>query len=260
MPEPGKPGHKPQSNTPNAWDYWSGKFLVFESTLATESAPHIVTGSKFIGSTTHFPEETSNGFEKYTWPFDEDDFVDNPELGVYSNMPNDNDETLLMTGNPTFSLFGTKLMNVYPYEPNPMQETFIANAGYDANGNLVPNDMPAEIQPTASFLLGATVQSSSMIPAKISRNGEVTYAYYNPGDGTTTGTHTPTVGGGNDMFITGIAGGINIAVVAPQLVYVVNATGHIIYCGYVANNVDVLLPMNGIYVVKGENEAQKIFF
>ena len=242
------------------WDYWSGKFLVFESTLATESAPHIVTGSKFIGSTTHFPEETSNGFEKYTWPFDEDDFVDNPELGVYSNMPNDNDETLLMTGNPTFSLFGTKLMNVYPYEPNPMQETFIANAGYDANGNLVPNDMPAEIQPTASFLLGATVQSSSMIPAKISRNGEVTYAYYNPGDGTTTGTHTPTVGGGNDMFITGIAGGINIAVVAPQLVYVVNATGHIIYCGYVANNVDVLLPMNGIYVVKGENEAQKIFF
>jgi hypothetical protein len=62
------------------------------------------------------------------------------------------------------------------------------------------------------------------------------------------------------MFITGIAGGINIAVAAPQFVQVVNATGHIIYCGYVANNVDVLLPMNGIYVVKGENEAQKIFF
>ena len=93
----------------------------------------------------------------------------------------------------------------------------------------------------------------------VSRDGMITYSG-KPGDGTTTGTHTPTVGGGNDMFITAIAGGINVAVAAPQFVQVVNATGHIIYCGYVANNVDVILPMNGIYVVKGENEAQKIFF
>ena len=249
-----------ESGERDFWDYWSGKFLVFESTLATESAPHIVTGSKFIGSTTHFPEETSNGFEEYNWPFDEDDFVDNPELGVYSNMPNDNDETLLMTGNPTFSLFGTKLMNVYPYEPNPMQETFIANASYDALGNLVPSDESAKIQPTASFLLGAEVQSSSMIPAKISRNGEVTYASYNPGDGTTTDTKTPTVGGGNHMFITPIDGGINIAVVAPQYVRVITATGAVIFNGYITNHADVNIPTKGIYVISGENESQKIFY
>ena len=249
-----------ESGERDFWDYWSGKFLVYESTLATESAPHIVTGSKFIGSTTHFPEETSNGFEEYNWPFDEDDFVDNPELGVYSNMPNDNDETLLMTGNPTFSLFGTKLMNVYPYEPNPMQETFIANASYDALGNLVPSDESAKIQPTASFLLGAEVQSSSMIPAKISRNGEVTYASYNPGDGTTTDTKTPTVGGGNHMFITPIDGGINIAVVAPQYVRVITATGAVIFNGYITNHADVNIPTKGIYVISGENESQKIFY
>lgn len=247
-----------ESGERDFWDYWSGKFLVFESTLATESAPHIVTGSKFIGSTTQFPEETSDGFEEYTWPFDAVDFVDKPKLGVYSNMPED--ESLLMTGNPTFSLLGTKLMNVYPYEPTPMQETFIANVDYDAQGNALPISEPAEIQPTESFLLGAELQPSSMIPAKISRNGEVTYAYYKPGDGTTTDTKTPTVGGGNDMFITGIAGGINISVAAPQMVCVVNATGHVLYNGYVTNNVNVSLPINGIYVVKGENEVQKIFF
>lgn len=240
------------------WDYWSGKFLVFESTLATESAPHIVTGSKFIGSTTQFPEETSDGFEEYTWPFDAVDFVDKPELGVYSNMPKG--DSLLMTGNPTFSLFGTKLMNVYPYEPTPMQETFIANVDYDAQGNALPISEPAEIHPTESFLLGAELQPSSMIPAKISRNGEVTYAYYKPGDGTTTDTKTPTVGGGNHMFITPIDGGINIAVVAPQYVRVITATGAVIFNGYITNHADVNIPTKGIYVISGENESQKIFY
>lgn len=240
------------------WDYWSGKFLVFESTQASESTPHEVKGSAFVGSTSLFPIEGEDGFGPYEWPFKEEGFTDNSELFVYDGMPSD--ESFKLTGNPTFSLFGTKLMNVYPYEPTPMQETFIANVDYDAQGNALPISEPAEIQPTESFLLGAELQSSSMIPAKISRNGEVTYAYYKPGDGTTTDTKTPTVGGGNDMFITGIAGGINISVAAPQMVCVVNATGHVLYNGYVTDNVNVSLPINGIYVVKGENEVQKIFF
>jgi hypothetical protein len=167
------------------------------------------------------------------------------------------DESLLMTGNPTFSLFGTKLMNVYPYAPNPMQESFYANVEYAGGGM---HSKLATIQPTESFLLGAELQPSSMIPAKITRNGEVTYAYYNPGDGTTTDTKTPTVGGGNQLFIIGIDGGINISVAAPQMVCVVNATGHVLYNGYVTDNVNVSLPISGIYVVKGENEVQKIFF
>jgi hypothetical protein len=115
------------------------------------------------------------------------------------------------------------------------------------------------LEPTESFMLANIPTPIGVSVKSVSRDGKITYSG-NPNDGTTTGTHTPTVGGGNDMFITGIAGGINIAVAAPQMVCVVNATGHIIYSGYVADNVDVLLPMNGIYVVKGENEAQKIFF
>ena len=104
------------------------------------------------------------------------------------------------------------------------------------------------------------------MPAKkVTREGRIIYGESgndngDPNGGVTTGTHTPTIGGGNDMFITSIAGGINIAVAAPQMVCVVNATGHVLYHGYVTTNVNVLLPINGIYVVKGENEAQKIFF
>ena len=100
------------------------------------------------------------------------------------------------------------------------------------------------------------------MPAKkVTREGKIIYgASGNENDGTTTGSHTPTIGGGNDMFITAVDGGINIAVAAPQTVCVVNAIGHVLYNGYVTNNVNVHLSVNGIYVVKGENEVQKIFF
>ena len=123
----------------------------------------------------------------------------------------------------------------------------------------------AEISPTTSFLYANVPTNIYGMPAKkVTREGKIIYGERdesgNPGDGTTTGTHTPTVGGGNEMFITAIAGGINIAVAAPQTVCVVNATGHVLYNGYVTNNVNVHLSVNGIYVVKGENEVQKIFF
>jgi hypothetical protein len=85
--------------------------------------------------------------------------------------------------------------------------------------------------------------------------GKVTYS-----GGPTTGSNTPTIGGGNSLFITGIDGGINIAVAAPQMVQVVSATGNTLYNGYVTDNVNVPLPINGIYVIKGETEVQKIFY
>jgi hypothetical protein len=93
----------------------------------------------------------------------------------------------------------------------------------------------------------------------VSRDGKITYSGSTP-QGPTTGTHTPTVGGGNQLFITAIDGGINIAVAAPQHLRVVSATGVMLYNDYVTDNVDVQLPVNGIYVVQGEHEAQKIFY
>ena len=82
----------------------------------------------------------------------------------------------------------------------------------------------------------------------------------NNGDNTTTDSHIPTIGGGNDLFITAINGGINIAVAKPQYVRVLTATGAIIFNGYITTAADVNLPTQGIYVISGENEVQKIFY
>ena len=70
----------------------------------------------------------------------------------------------------------------------------------------------------------------------------------------------PTVGGGNDLFITAINGGINIAVAAPQQVRVITSTGAAIFSGYVTTAVDVSLPTNGVYMVAGETEVHKVFY
>ena len=200
------------------WDYWTGKFLIFEST----EGPHTISG-------------TDGFWENF-------DAIDEGENSIQSG-------TAKLLGNTTFGLLE---------EMSSLNNTVLAYTASIAHSSFY-NEGNIDLEPTVSFMLANIPTTKGVSVMSVSRDGMITYSG-KPGDGTTTGTHTPTVGGGNDMFITGIAGGINIAVAAPQMVCVVNATGHIIYSGYVADNVDVLLPMNGIYVVKGENEAQKIFF
>ena len=226
------PGCEDNFDERDYWDYWSGKFLIFEST----DAPQTINGRDFLNET--------------------------KESNIFTLSPDENQ--VIVTGNSTFARLETDREDIHVYEDgSDGLGGGIYNSEYFSMKE-DPTDI-VSIQPTTAFLYGNVPVNQYGMPAKkVTREGKIIYGERdesgNPGDGTTTGTHTPTVGGGNDMFITGIAGGINIAVAAPQMVCVVNATGHIIYSGYVADNMDVLLPMNGIYVVKGENEAQKIFF
>ena len=202
------------------WDYWTGKFIIFESTDGSVFGPHTISGT--------------DDYWNMIGEIEENETV----------LPN----TAKILGNTTFDqlTMSSPSYQVLAYSANIAHSTFFS-------------ETESIVEPTMSFMLANIPTPAGVSVMSVSRDGMITYSG-KPGDGTTTGTHTPTVGGGNDMFITAIAGGINVAVAAPQFVQVVNATGHIIYCGYVANNVDVILPMNGIYVVKGENEAQKIFF
>ena len=215
------------------WDYWSGKFLIFESTNGNVKGPHIIQGSNYIAE---------SKIEEQPWIFDV------PEGEQLS------DDATKVTGNSTFAFMSSSRENIYTYVADPSMESFVQyypDEGY-----------AAEIYPTTSFLYGNIPTNIYGMPAKkVTREGKIIYgASGNENDGTTTGSHTPTIGGGNDMFITAVDGGINIAVAAPQTVCVVNAIGHVLYNGYVTNNVNVHLSVNGIYVVKGENEVQKIFF
>lgn len=203
------------------WDYWSGKFLIFESTAGAQ----VINGRDFLN-------DTIAGH-------------------IFTQAPGETE--VVVTGNSTFARFETNRKNIYVYEssyPIMNNEMF-----------LTPLEN-AIVQPTTAFLYGYVPNNGKGMPAKaISRTGQIIYDNPNDsGDGTTTGGHIPTVGGGNDLFITETANGINIAVAEPQQVRVMSATGAIIFSGMVQTAVDVLLPTTGVYVVAGENEAHKILY
>lgn len=200
------------------WDYWTGKFIIFESVDGTLEKPHKIYGSSQVGSLVSGLSSVDEGVAK-------------------------------LLGNSSFA--EVTLSSAYPvlyYSGDLKHSTFYATT-----------DGTPGVKPTESFLVANPVEPIGMKLVAISMDGKATYVG-DPNNGTTTGSHTPTIGGGNSLFVTGIAGGINVAVAQPQFVQVISATGVVLYNGYVTDSVNVPLPINGIYVIKGENEAQKIFF
>lgn len=192
------------------WDYWSGKFLIFEST----EGPHNVNGKNY---------------------------VDNMML----NAAPANNSAILM-GNSSFASVDPDPSEAYYYSGELMHSTF------------TKDDLGLSANPTESFLM-INIQTPSGVRVKgVTTSGQIIYdTDSDDNQGTTTG-NIPTVGGGNDLFITDIVGGVNIAVSEPQHVRVMSATGAIIYSGMVQTAVDVALPATGVYVITGENEVHKI--
>ena len=224
------PGCEDRLANRDYWDYWSGKFIIFEST----AAPQTIKGRDFFDET-----KQNHMFASY----DISDMYDDPQVAVI--------------GNSTFARLETDNSNVYVYT---MDEDWLNTECFEPKTSDV-----ATIQPTTAFLYGYVPDNQFGMPAKrVTRDGRIIYGESgdnnDPNNGTTTGSHTPTIGGGNSLFVTGIAGGINIAVAQPQFVQVISATGVVLYNGYVTDNVNVPLPINGIYVIKGETEVQKIFY
>ena len=201
------------------WDYWSGKFLIFEST----KQPQTINGRDFLNDTI-----AGNIFATKPGPA----------------------EAIVM-GNSTFAQLQTEKQSVFVYDN-----------GYPAlnSEGFTPNDTKTTIMPTTAFLYGDVPTNAQGMPARrVKRTGEIIYDKQNtPTDNQQGGT--PTIGGGNSLFITETANGINIAVAEPQHVRVLSSTGVLLYNGMVQNAVDVTLPTAGVYVVAGENEVQKILF
>ena len=216
------------------WDYWSGKFLIFESTKASQNEPHVIRGSNFV---------EGEKVDDHDWIFD--------------NHPTDPNMAVL-SGNSTFAMLRladySKRANVYTYSPGRSEENFYP---------ILPNNDDTynypDITPTTTFLLNGNPTKAKII----TRTGKVIYDKSDDDNNgnqndTSGGGHMPTVGGGKDMFITAIEGGINIAVAEPQMVKVMSSTGAVLFAGYVTTATDVQLPTHGIYIVSGENEVQKI--
>ena len=210
-------------NDRDYWDYWSGKFLIFESI----EAPQTINGRDFLN-------ETKQG-------------------NIFTDTPASNH--VIVTGNSTFANLDADGKDIYKYNsdaPNLNSECFEAIENFESD---------KIISPTTAFLYGNVPTNVQGEPAlKISRSGKIIYDTNGDNSGNQNGTsgHIPTVGGGNDLFITAIEGGINIAVAEPQMVKVMSSTGAVLFAGYVTTATDVQLPTHGIYIVSGENEVQKI--
>ena len=189
------------------WDYWSGKFLIFEST----DGPHTIHGTDYM-------ESIVSGLET-------------------------EESSAVLTGNSTFASIGVS--EVYQYNADLQSSEFTRKSTMD-------------LLPTESFLKPNVTTPSKIIG--IRRTGEIIYGDDNNGNQNGTSGHIPTVGGGNDLFITSIEGGINVAVAAPQYVRVLSSTGSVIYSGMIQTALDIPLPCVGVYVVSGENEVQKVLY
>lgn len=207
------------------WDYWSGKFLIFESA----DAPQTINGSDFLIG---------------------DD--DPTTIDVFNSEPSEGE--VVVTGNSTLSFLNTNKKDIYNYVPDADNELFSPNTYGD----------DLTILPTTAFLYGevpTNVEGSSVL--SISRMGQIKYrpsSGNNDDDTQTGGEHVPTINGGSDLFVTSVAEGINIAVGEPQYVGVFSATGQLIYSGWVETSVDVELVVDGVYVVVGENTSLKVLY
>lgn len=218
------------------WDYWTGKFLIFESTTASEKEPHEIAGKNAVLSDFNVsPVESTNA---------------------------------RLTGNKSFAQISYgdyEREDMFAYQSARAGGEFmpLTNEEYNSETD-VTNRVNRIIYPTNTVLLTNFAEPAQVL--SISHEGKIRCRNNgdnnndNNGDNTTTDGHIPTVGGGNNLFITAINGGINIAVATPQYVRVLTATGAIIFNGYITTAADVNLPTQGIYVISGENEVQKIFY
>jgi hypothetical protein len=70
-------------------------------------------------------------------------------------------------------------------------------------------------------------------------------------------TSTPTISGDKSLLVYTIDGGVKLVPIAPQQVLIYNSAGQLVVNQYLTEEVEVKL-LEGIYLIKGEKEAQKI--
>lgn len=207
------------------WDYWSGKFLIFEGV----DGPQTINGSDFLDSVA-------------------------ANIATAGKVEGDG---VVVTGNSTFAFLSADSTNVYVYStgaPKIGDETFLQRS---------KDDETDVISPTTAFLYGYVPTNAEGAQAySISRTGQIKYRPTSGGGGDDLGTggHVPTINGGSDIFVTSIAEGINIAVAEPQYVGVFAANGTLLFNGWVEKSVNVPLMNKGVYVVVGENVSVKVIY
>ena len=214
---------EPSLSDRDYWDYWSGKFLIFESTDTPEGG-HIIDGTSALNI----------------------DNLDPYELGLQKG-------EAVIKGNTTLANVSTTNDLLYTFTADMQHSTFLPiDFAYDDDENLIP----AQLLPTESFLVLDYEAPMGMYIKGVRHTGQLIFGTR---DNTTTGNgNMPTISGNSDMLVTTTTTGINIAVATPQFVRVYTTNGSVIYAGMVNDNINIPLNSTGIYMVAGENTVQKI--
>ena len=220
----------------NTWDYWTGKYIIFEGYANT---PIDTDGDGISDSEGQIISGKSNDWDGV--PIAERMFAG------YTT-----DGAAVLRGNATFAIIDAEFDNTYVLNTRRLGESDRLDPSL--SHNVFVNQGWYQIYPSEGFLLAnAPKSSSSGMPRRIEsinpQTGEITYR-----DETT--TSVPTIGGNKQMMVYNIEGGVGIVPVVEQQVSIYNAAGQLVTSEYLTDEVHIPLP-SGIYLIAGAKDQFK---
>lgn len=222
-------------NPATTWDYWTGKYLLIEST--TKSG-EIVNGKADV--------HTINGTTYVTSAL---------------STENVNASTASLFGNTTFA----EIHATMPTKDG-ISTTMWALTKTEAgqNGNTSGRDIhelkpvsQTNLSPTTGVLLANFTAPENMIAKSINyRTGEVTYEKIDDNNTGDIETGLPTIMGDITLIVEPTSEGLTITPIKEQHVMLFDANGKMIFSKHLSAEENVTLP-TGVYVVRGEYEQVK---
>ena len=230
------------------WDYWTGKYLLIESTLKTGAAndSHVISGSNFKDDRTSglFNGEVENGKAKLCGNATFADLTDftapaGTTLWTVAKTPNQEIEVEVELEDGT---------------------TTTAIVKRDVH-KFVPMEADAALEPGQGIVVANFTAPKGMRAISINyRTGEVEYVKIdgeNPDDDNPgLGSGIPTIMNGMTLIVEPTSEGLIITPIKEQHVMLFDANGKMIFSKYLSAEENVTLP-TGVYVVRGEYEQVK---
>ena len=221
-------GHNPETT----WDYWTGKYILIEST--TKADGHTIQGSgvDMLGIKTVAEGEKA-------W------LCGNPSFAITN--PLDNDETQ---------------EQVWVVQNNRGSSDVEAGTIEINTHKMVPlaSDASSNLKPTQAFLLAKPNERSNMRARTINyQTGEVTYETIEGEDDNNDpgiGTGIPTIMGDVSLLVVPTEEGITIIPRTAQRVMLFAADGKMLFNEHLSAEEHINVP-TGVYIVRGEYEQVK---
>ncbi len=224
-------GHNPETT----WDYWTGKYIIIESTIKANG--HTIPGKSYDWRGIKTVDEST------AW------MCGNPTFA--SNSVTDDDESQVWSVDPIYGY--TKIEE---NEAGELDTTICVN-GYQM---VRKPEETIKIYPTKGFVLADPNEPSGMRARTINyQTGEVTYETIegeddNDDPGVSTGI--PTIMGDVSILVIPTDEGLTIIPREPQQVMLYNAEGKLLFSQHLSAEEHINVP-TGAYIVRGEHNQVK---